>query len=71
MGWFWNNFISQCPGCGNSWLLDATAADRRMTCQNCNTLYKVPKLEEVPEAAKILKHAKGDVYVDQKGNTYG
>ncbi len=65
------HIIAQCPGCGNSWLLDASAADRRMTCQNCSTLYKVPKLEEVPEAAKIVKNAKGTIYVDQKGNTYG
>ena len=63
--------IAQCPGCGNSWLLDAEAADRRMTCQNCNTLYKVPKQEEVPKAAKIVKQAKGAGYVDHKGNTYG
>jgi uncharacterized protein (DUF983 family) len=63
--------IAQCPGCGNSWLLDAAAADRRMTCQNCNMLYKVPKLEEVPKATRIVKHAKGSIYVDHNGNTYG
>lgn len=65
------HIIAQCPGCGSSWLLDASAADRRMTCQSCNRLYKVPKLEELPEAAKIVKQAKGAVYVDHKGNTYG
>ena len=65
------HIIAQCPSCGNSWLLDAAAADRRMRCQSCNRLYKVPKLEEVPEATKIVKHAKGAVYVDHNGNTYG
>ena len=52
-------------------MLDEAAADRRMRCQSCHRLYKVPKLEEVSEAAKIVKQAKGTIYVDHRGNTYG
>lgn len=63
--------IAQCPGCGNAWLLDAGAADRRVRCPNCRRLFKVPNLDEVPKAVKVIKHAKGTVYVDQAGKTYG
>lgn len=63
--------IAQCPGCGNSWLLDTAAADHRIRCLKCRTLFKVPKLEEVPKAVKVIKQAKGAIYVDQTGKTYG
>jgi DNA-directed RNA polymerase subunit RPC12/RpoP len=63
--------IAQCPNCGNHRLLDADAADRRITCPSCRILFKVPKLEEVPKAVKIIKQAKGTIYVDQNGKTYG
>lgn len=63
--------ISQCPLCGYSWLLDDSAADKRIRCQNCHKLFKVPNLEDVPKAAKVIKNAKGTVYVDEAGRTYG
>ncbi|MHC4757452.1 MAG: hypothetical protein ACYTE8_02235 [Planctomycetota bacterium] len=63
--------IAQCPGCENCWLLDAQAADRRITCPQCSLIFKVPKLEDVPKAAKIIKQAKGTLYVDQDGKLYG
>ncbi|MHC4395452.1 MAG: hypothetical protein ACYS1A_07325 [Planctomycetota bacterium] len=63
--------IAQCPGCGNSWVLESIAADRRIRCGKCHILFKVPKLEEVPRAVKIIKQAKGNIYVDQDGKTYG
>ncbi|MCK4291779.1 MAG: hypothetical protein KAY65_01175 [Planctomycetes bacterium] len=63
--------IAQCPRCGNSWRLDATAADRRIRCLKCRKLFKIPKLEEVPKAAETIKHAKGSIYVDEAGKTYG
>ena len=63
--------IAQCPGCGNSWLLDSGSADRRIRCLRCRRLFKVPKLEEVPKAVKVIKQAKGTIYVDQNGKTYG
>jgi predicted Zn finger-like uncharacterized protein len=63
--------IAKCPGCGSSYLLDAAAADRRIKCRKCRTLFKVPKLDEVPKAVKVIKQAKGTIYVDQNGKTYG
>lgn len=63
--------IAQCPGCGNSRLLDSSAADRRIRCGKCHILFKVPNLEEVPRAVKVIKQAKGTIYVDQDGKTYG
>jgi hypothetical protein len=63
--------ITQCPLCGYSWLLDESAADKRIRCQNCHRLFKVPKLEDLPKAAKVIKDAKGTVYVDESGKTYG
>jgi hypothetical protein len=63
--------ITQCPLCGYSWLLDESAVDRRIRCQNCHRLFKVPKLEDLPKAAKVIKNAKGTVYVDESGKTYG
>ena len=63
--------IAKCPGCGNRWLLDAGAADRRIKCPKCRRLFKIPKLDEVPKATKVIKQAKGSVYVDQTGKTYG
>ncbi len=63
--------IAQCPACGNAWLLDADAADRRIKCRTCQKLFKVPSLDEVPKAVKVIKQAKGAIYVDQNGKTYG
>lgn len=63
--------IAKCPGCGSARLLDAGAADRRITCRKCGKLFKIPKLEEVPKAVKVIKHAKSTIYVDESGKSYG
>jgi hypothetical protein len=63
--------IAQCPFCGCTWLLEDIAADRRMRCRKCRRLFKVPKLDEVPKAVKVINHSKGTIYVDQNGKTYG
>lgn len=63
--------IAQCPECSNKWVLDSSAADRRVRCRVCSRLFKVPKLEEVPKAVKVIKQAKGTIYVDEAGRTYG
>ena len=63
--------IAKCPVCGHSWILDADAADRRIKCRRCSRLFKVPKLEEVSKAVKIVKQTKGTIYVDKNGKTYG
>jgi len=63
--------IAKCPRCGSVWLLDSIAADRRITCGKCGRLFKVPKAEEVPKAAQTIEQAKGTIYVDEAGRTYG
>lgn len=63
--------IAQCPDCGKSWLLKGQAVDCRVRCRYCGVLFKVPQLEEMPEAADIIQKAKGEIYVDADGNTYG
>ena len=63
--------IAQCPRCSSTWLLDGSAADRRIRCEKCHRLFKVPGWEEVPKAIRIIRSAKGTIYVDQDGKTYG
>jgi predicted nucleic acid-binding Zn ribbon protein len=63
--------IAQCPECGNNWLLDDGAADKRIRCRRCRRLFKIPKLDDVPKAIKVIRHAKGTIYVDEAGKTYG
>jgi transposase-like protein len=63
--------IAQCPHCGNSWLLDGSAADKRVRCRSCRRLFRVPNLDEVPKAVKVIKRARGTIYVDEAGRTYG
>ena len=63
--------IAQCPACRTTWQLENSAADRRIKCRKCGRLFKVPKLEELPEATKVIKQAKTNIYVDENGKTYG
>ncbi len=63
--------IAKCPECKSSWLLESVAADRRITCRKCGLLFKVPKLEEISKAVKVIETAAGDVYVDQHGKIFG
>jgi DNA-directed RNA polymerase subunit RPC12/RpoP len=63
--------IAKCPRCGSPWVFDSIAADRRIKCRKCGKLFKVPKLDEMPKATKIIRAAKGAIYVDQSGKTYG
>lgn len=63
--------IARCPQCGAAWLLEENAADRRVACHRCGKLFKLPGLTDVPKAVKIIKQAKGVIYVDQNGKTYG
>jgi len=63
--------IARCPRCSSTWLLSQITVDRRIRCRKCGKLFKVPKLEEVPKASKVIKQAKGTIYVDEAGKTYG
>jgi len=63
--------IAKCPRCSNNWLLDSSAADKRIRCRKCGKLFKVPELAKVPKAVKVIRQAKGSIYVDEAGKTYG
>jgi DNA-directed RNA polymerase subunit RPC12/RpoP len=63
--------IAKCPGCGSPWLLDSAAADRRIRCRKCGRLFKVPRMDDVPKATRVIKQAKSTIYVDESGKTYG
>jgi ribosomal protein S27AE len=63
--------IAKCPRCGSAWLLDRSAADRRIRCRKCGLLFKIPKLDEVPKAIEVIKQAKSTIYVDEDGKSYG
>lgn len=65
------HIIAKCPKCGNNWMLDDDAADRRIRCRKCGRLFKVPQLNEVPKAVEVVQRAKGAVHADEAGNTYG
>ena len=63
--------IASCPKCASRVRLSADAADRRIRCPRCNWLLKIPKLEDLPEALRMIEQAKGTIYVDEEGNIYG
>jgi len=63
--------ISRCPACGNSKLLDEQFADRRVRCSACGLLFKVPRLEDVEKAVKVIEKANSTIYVDRRGQIYG
>jgi len=63
--------IAKCPKCKSAWLLGSTVADRRITCRKCGLLFKIPKLEEISKAVKVIETAAGAVYVDQDGKIFG
>ncbi|MHC4084971.1 MAG: hypothetical protein ACYSWZ_26315 [Planctomycetota bacterium] len=63
--------IAKCPGCGDTWSLDSNAADRRIRCRKCGLLFKIPGLNELPKAIKVIKKAKSTIYVDEDGKSYG
>jgi transposase-like protein len=63
--------IVKCPRCSSNWILNGCAVDRRIRCKKCGRLFKVPNLDEVPKAVRVLRQAKGSIYVDQTGKTYG
>lgn len=63
--------IAKCPACCRVWQFDSSAADRRIRCRECGKLFRVPKADELPKAAKVIEQTKGTVYVDEEGRTYG
>ena len=63
--------IAQCPFCKNSWFLDGDNQDRRIRCKKCDGIFRVPKLDEIPKAANVIRESKSNIYVDESGKTFG
>ena len=63
--------IAQCPVCRYKWYLDGLAVDRRVLCQKCGQLFKIPHLNEIPRAKRVIEQARGKIVVDKNGKTYG
>ena len=61
----------KCPECNNRILLSSNAADRRITCPKCLTLFKVPAMDELGDALSVIEGTRGGVFVDGKGNCFG
>ena len=65
------NIIAKCPHCHSQWSLNGSAADRRITCGQCGCLFKIPPLSDIPKAERVIRDAKGTLFVDEDGRTYG
>ena len=63
--------LAQCPRCGHVFKFNSDAADRRSPCVNCGRLFRIPPLEQMGDALKVIKSANSTVFVDEDGNTYG
>ena len=63
--------IAKCPRCSDPAHLTEDAADKRVRCQGCGRLFKVPTLAQLEKAIKILKNARGTIYVDENGHIDG
>ena len=61
--------IAKCPNCCRSWQLESSAADRRVRCRSCRTLFKVPKCEELPKASEVIEKSVIGSEVTQWGET--
>ncbi len=63
--------LAQCPVCRMTMELSMNDADKRIRCQRCRRLFKVPDMEKMKTAMERLAGAASDVFVDEQGNVYG
>ena len=63
--------LAKCPRCVNTLQLSLDAADKRKRCPKCFKLFKVPSLEHLEKAMRVIEATNSSVYVDQDGNIYG
>ena len=63
--------LAKCPKCSQTLQLSVDAADKRIRCDKCFRLFKVPDLGHMKKAMEVIEKANGSVYVDQEGNIYG
>jgi transposase-like protein len=63
--------ITKCPVCKSTYYLGAEWADRRYRCPNCRNLIKIPCLETLDKAMKVISESSGEVCVDEDGKAFG
>jgi transposase-like protein len=63
--------ITKCPVCHVTYYLEEEWADKRYRCPNCHNLIKIPRLDQLEDAMKIIKESAGQVCVDEEGNVFG
>ena len=63
--------LAKCPKCAQILQLTISEADKRIKCPKCYRLFKVPDLECMKKAMKVIKNANSNIFVDQDGNIYG
>ena len=63
--------LAKCPKCAQTLPLTIAEADKRIKCPKCYRLFKVPDLEHMKKAMKVIKNANSNIFVDQDGNIYG
>ena len=63
--------LAKCPRCGEVIHLGLSDADKRKRCTKCGSLFKVPDINHLQEALKVIQKANTTIYVDQDGKSYG
>jgi len=63
--------LARCPRCGHVLKFKSEAADRRSWCIKCGRIFKIPPLDRMGKALKVIRNANATVFVDEEGNTYG
>ncbi len=57
--------LAKCPRCGEVIHLKLGDADRRKRCTKCRSIFKVPDIDHLQEALKVIQKANTTIYVDQ------
>jgi uncharacterized paraquat-inducible protein A len=63
--------LAKCPDCRTVLELSISDADKRKRCARCGRLFRVPDTDAMKGALTLLRSARCDVFVDEKGNVYG
>ena len=63
--------LAKCPRCGQILQFDSSAADKRKRCPKCMRLFKVPALDHLKKATKVIEDANTTIFVDEDGKKYG
>ena len=61
---------AKCPACAYVMTLEVLDADTRKRCPRCSRPFRVPELQTLKEAMKVLKTSCSNIFVDEQGNTY-